>query len=238
VCSREPVCCFCVHQIDMQIRHSLQTCPMQLIKKWMLQLCIMFSLSSTATPVCSVHAINNCCNEQYSKPHPDPELCAAAFFGDMEKRQPSQDLTGVYHQVAVAGLQFLALALTYLARTDVAMPAPQPAPPVKGSLDSHAPQPATSATGRAAHHATACVAVTTVTVLPCILRFAGISTKTLCSKTFCLACLCAAPCSEWSCSKSLMHWAALNSNQQKHSTVLEGRGSTRCFHSICLSSSV
>ncbi|KAL0047908.1 hypothetical protein WJX82_003007 [Trebouxia sp. C0006] len=66
------------------------------------------------------------------------------FFGDTEKRQPNHDLTMVYHQVAVAGLQFLALTLTYLARIDVAMPAPQPAPPVKGSLNSHAPEPATS----------------------------------------------------------------------------------------------
>jgi len=198
--------CCCVHQVDM---NSLQACPMQLIQKWTLQLCIMFSLASAAISVCSVHAINHCCYEQYPKPHPDPELCAAAFFGVVETRQPNQDLTGVYHHVAVAGLQFLALTLTYLARIDVAMPAPQPAPAVKGSLDSDAPEPATSATGKTAHHATACVAVATVTVLPCILRFACIIMKTLCCKTFCLACLCAAACSEWSCSKSLMHWAAL-----------------------------
>lgn len=161
----------------------------------------MFSLSSTVVPVCSVHAIRNCCNKKYRKPHPDPQLCAAAFFGDIEVRQPSQDLTGVYQQVAVAGLQFLALALTYLARTDVAMPAPQPAPQpacaVKGSLDSDAPEPATCAIGKTALHAAACVPVTTVAVLPCIFKFAGSSPKTLCSKTFCLACLCAAGCTEW-----------------------------------------
>ncbi len=155
---------------------------MQLIKKWMLQECIiMFSLSSEAFLVCSVHAFNSCCNEQYPKPHPDLELCTAAFFGDIETRQPSQyqDLTKVYHQVAVAGLQFLALVLTHLAHIDVAMPAPQPAPQsapaVKGSLDSDPLKPAASATGRTAHHSIACVAVTTVTVVPCIWRFAGIS---------------------------------------------------------------
>jgi len=36
-------------------------------------------------------------------------------------------------------------------------------------VNSDAPQPAGSATGRTAHHAIAFVAVTTITVLPCIL---------------------------------------------------------------------
>jgi len=44
--------------------------------------------------------------------------------------------------------------------------AAQPAPALKGSVNSDAPQPAGSATGRTA---IAFVAVTTITVLPCIL---------------------------------------------------------------------
>ena len=183
--THEVVYCCCVHQIDVAFSTNLSNAGHQNMAA-----SLVHHVQSVINSISCVHAINNCCNEQYPKPHPDLELCATAFFGDIEKRQPNHDLTMVYHQVAVAGLQFLALTLTYLARIDVAMPAPQPAPPVKGSLNSHAPEPATSTPGRTADHSTACMAVTTVTVLPCILR---------CNWQDCSPCYCLCGCHNCPC---------------------------------------